>query len=294
MRTGTRRDFLRDSARTLLGGSLVLGAAPIIAACGNSAGSSLPDDVQLVQRFPQNLVAGAVRLPISLASSGGLLTAGGSIATPDELSAHVVRIDGGRNEPIVEGLVARRHDANIATPYWPFRTEIVEPGFYRLVLEGGPSDGAAFQVFARGEIGVPGIGDRLPFFDTPTFDDARGVDPVCTRLPDPCPLHGVTLRDALSLGTPVVLLIGTPAHCSTGTCAPALDALISAARNDRGSATFLHAEVYADSDATTVAPIVTELAMNYEPAVFVTDATGVVTARLDAVFDEVELASVLA
>ncbi len=222
------------------------------------------------------------------------MTVGGSVTTPDELTAHVVRIDGGRDERVVDGLIASRHDANLTTPYWPFRTEIAEPGFYRLVLEGGPSDGAAFQVFARGEIGVPGVGDRLPTFDTPTFDDARGVDPVCTRLPEPCPLHAVTLRDALSRGTPVVLLVGTPAHCSTGTCAPALDALIRASQNDDGSAAFLHAEVYADPDATTVAPIVTALAMNYEPAVFVTDDTGVVTARLDAVFDEVELASVLA
>jgi hypothetical protein len=34
--------------------------------------------------------------------------------------------------------------------------------------------------------------------------------------------------------------------------------------------------------------------MSYEPALFVTDADGVITARLDAVFDEVELSSVLA
>ena len=42
-----------------------------------------------------------------------------------------------------------------------------------------------------------------------------------------------------------------------------------------------------------VAPIVTSLAMTYEPALFVTDANGVVTERLDAVFDEVELESAI-
>ncbi|MFM8906883.1 MAG: hypothetical protein ACKOIZ_04595, partial [Actinomycetota bacterium] len=57
--------------------------------------------------------------------------------------------------------------------------------------------------------------------------------------------------------------------------------------------TFIHAEVYADRDATQVAPVVTALGMNYEPALFVTDSRGVVTARLDAVFDEVELASLI-
>jgi hypothetical protein len=39
--------------------------------------------------------------------------------------------------------------------------------------------------------------------------------------------------------------------------------------------------------------VVTALSMTYEPALFVTDAQGIVTARLDAVFDEVELASAI-
>jgi hypothetical protein len=63
---------------------------------------------------------------------------------------------------------------------------------------------------------------------------------------------------------------------------------------NNNSITYIHAEVYADADATTIAPVVSSLGMTYEPALFVTDADGVITARLDAVFDEVELSSVLA
>ena len=265
-----------------------------LASCGSSGTDvSLPDDVQIVQRFPQNLVAGPIRLPLSLASAGGLLTSGGSVATPDALNARIVRIDGGRNDVVVEDLTASKHDAGLAVPYWPFMTTIEEAGFYRIVLDGGPDDGAAFQVFARGEIDVPGIGDQLEPFDSPTFDDSRGVDPICTRLPEPCPFHDVTLTDALRRGTPVVLLVGTPAHCSTGTCSPALDALIQVAARIGDAHTFIHAEVYQDPNATKVAPIVSALAMSYEPAVFVADENGTVTARLDAVFDEVELESAI-
>lgn len=293
MSTTPRRDFLRDSLRLVLGGSALAVGGATLSSCGRGDPGGLPADVQIVQRFPQNLVVGAVRLPVSLASGGGLITVDGSTSTPDELVARVVRIDGGRDETLVEGLVAPRHDANMTTPYWPFRTEIAEPGFYRLVLEGGPSDGAAFQVFARGDVGVPGVGDRLPTIDTPTPTDARGVEPICTRKPAACPLHDTTLTAALTAGKPVALLVGTPAHCSTGTCSPALDALIDVASRD-DSFTFLHAEVYADPDATRVAPVVDALRMTYEPALFVTDAAGVVVARLDAVFDVVELSSVLA
>ena len=296
---GSRRAFLQESGRVVVAGAASLGIASLLAACGggNSTaknnGVALPDDVQIIQRFPQNLVAGPIRMPISLASGGGLLTTGGAIATPTLLSARIMRIDGERDELVVEDLVAPRHDADLATPYWLFRTAINEPGFYRLILAGGPSDGAAFQVFARNEVAVPGIGDVLPPFDTPTFDNARDVSPLCTRQPEPCPMHEVTLREALALGKPIAYLVGTPAHCSTGTCAPALDALIAARERVGDAFTFIHAEVYSDANATTIAPAVNAVTINFEPALFITDASGVITARLDAVFDAVELQSVI-
>ena len=300
---GSRRAFLQESGRVVVASAASLGIASLLAACGGGNNGTanngtannvaLPDDVQIIQRFPQNLVAGPIRMPISLASGGGLLTTGGVIATPPKLSARIMRIDGERDELVVEDLVAPRHDADLVTPYWLFRTAINEPGFYRLILAGGPSDGAAFQVFARNEVAVPGIGDALPPFDTPTFDNARDVSPLCTRQPEPCPMHEVTLREALALGKPIAYLVGTPAHCSTGTCAPALDALISARERVGDAFTFIHAEVYSDANATTIAPAVNAVSMNFEPALFVTDASGVITARLDAVFDAVELQSVV-
>jgi hypothetical protein len=133
----------------------------------------------------------------------------------------------------------------------------------------------------------------MPPFDTPTFADARGVNPICTRQPEACPLHEVTLREALAARRPVAYLIGTPAHCSTGTCTPALEALITLSERYADQMTFIHAEVYADADATTLAPAVEAARMNYEPALFVVDAAGIIVARLDAVFDGVELDAVL-
>ncbi len=290
----TRRTFIQAGGRLVVAGATSFGVGSLLGACaGTDDGGALPDDVQIVQRFPQNLVVGQQRIPISLASGGGLLTSDGSAMTPAQLSARIMRIDGDRDELVVEDLIAPRHDADLATPYWPFRTSINKPGFYRLILAGGPSDGAAFQVFARGDIAVPSIGDALPPFDTPTINDARGVNPVCTRQPAPCPLHDITLRDALTLGRPIAYLVGTPAHCSTGTCAPALAALVAARQRVGDSFTFIHAEVYADVNATQVAPAVKAVSMNYEPALFVADARGTITSRLDAVFDAVELQTVI-
>jgi hypothetical protein len=129
----------------------------------------------------------------------------------------------------------------------------------------------------------------MPPFDTPTTANPRGVDPICTRTPEPCPLHTLTLTDALALGRPVAYLVGTPAFCSTGTCAPALNGLLAVRERIGDAITFVHADVYTDKTASTVAPAVQALNMTFEPALFLVGADGTVVERLDAVFDEAEI-----
>ncbi|MDA3004238.1 MAG: hypothetical protein O3A62_04110, partial [Actinomycetota bacterium] len=151
-----------------------------------------------------------------------------------------------------------------------------------------------FSVLERDQVLLPKVGDTLPRFDTPTFDNARGVDPICTRLPKPCPFHELTLTEALQLKKPVAYLVGTPAHCSTGTCTPALNQLIGVARTLVDRAVFVHAEVYTDDTATVVAPAVKAFAMTFEPALFIVDANLEIVERLDAVFDTKEITEALA
>ena len=295
----TRRDFLRTGVLFTVGAGSAVGLGSLLAACGGSSNSpeadaGLPADVQIVQRFPQILVPGEVRIPVSLALDGGLLTTSGDVALPAVLTGRIERLDGANFVAYRDSLTAERHDENLATPYWPFRLTIDEPGVYQLILDGGPIEGAAVQVSPRDSIAVPKIGDTIPGLDTPTVADARGVDPLCTRTPEQCALHDTSLRDALALGRPIVYLVGTPAHCSTGTCAPALDALLAMHTEFGDAATFIHAEVYADRAATTPAPAITGFGMTYEPALFVTDASGTIVDRLDAVFDARELRASLA
>jgi hypothetical protein len=295
-----RRD--RFSRRGFLVGAAATG---LLVACGSddagtaspeaagSAGSPPPDGSSaaagtytLVQRFPQNVQEpGTVRLPISLATSDGQLIQDG----PDELGAQVTDIDG---TPLGQPITAQRRDVDPG-PYYAFRTEVTDPGVYYLVVDGGPAAGAAFQIMDAGTVTVPGPGRPLPPFDTPTVADARGVDPICTREPEPCPFHEVTLTEALDAGKPVVYLVGTPAFCQTGTCAPALESIIDVQDQFGDRFTFVHAEVYTDNTATEPAPAVDAAGLTYEPALFVTDASGVVIERLDAVWDRTELVEVL-
>ena len=286
---------LRLGRRELIVGALASG---LLVACGDSGDESNSefedfggndggdeDTYTLVQRFPQGMqVPGELRLPISLSTGLAELVQDG----PDELGARVLDLDG---NPVGEPITARRRDV-VPGPYYDFRPVVETPGFYALVVDGGPEGGANFDVADPATVPVPIPGQPLPPFDTPTFDDPAGVDPVCTLQP-PCPFHEVTLADALAAGGPVAYLVGTPAFCATGTCAPALEAMVDLAPRYDGQVTFVHAEVYTDDTATTVAPAVDAVSMTYEPAVFLTDADGLVVERLDAVWDVTELTDAL-
>ena len=165
----------------------------------------------------------------------------------------------------------------------------MKSGNYALVVSGGPIEGAAFSVLEPDQVAVPGANDSLPGFDTPTFDNNREVKPICTRIPDPCPFHAMTLTEALKLGVPVAYLVGTPAHCETGTCAPALDGLIEVGSRIGDRAVFIHAEVYSDEAATVIAPAVKALNLTFEPVLFIVDANGKIIERFDSVFDSLEI-----
>ena len=284
----SRRQFVTGTLATFgLGGSLSL-----ITACAGSSTATDSELFEIVQRFPQVLVPGSVRIPISLANQAGILGSSSGVELPTELRATLVNSDTG--EVIAEDALAIKHDTNIDPPYWPFRIDIAATGIYTLIIEGGTPDGAGVQIMDPSTVSIPLIGSTLPGFDTPTVSNTRGIDPLCTRNPEPCPLHDITLNEALALGKPIAYLVGTPAHCQTGTCAPALDALLSLREQVGNKITMLHAEIYTDDTATVVAPAVQALNMTYEPALFITDANGVVVERFDAIFDEAEITEAFA
>ena len=293
----SRRTFIAGSLG-VIGATSTVGFSSLLAGCSGGSTSTTTDsvlglsDLQLVQRFPQVLVPGSVRLPFSLANQAGLLTTESGIELPSTLTAKLINAD--TQEVVAESLSADRHDTGLTIPYWPFRVEIDKPGIYTLIVDGGPAEGAAVQVLAATEVLIPLVGSQLPGFDTPTFDDHRGVEPVCTRTPEPCEFHNITLNEAHALKKPIAYLVGTPAHCQTGTCAPALEALINVKKSIGDAMTFLHAEIYTDDKATTVAPAVVALKMEYEPAIYITDASGKIIERFDAIFDADEIKAAIA
>ena len=292
------------SRRQFFALSATIGAGVALAACsgGTSSDSTvvtgdvlegIEGSLQVAKRFsPESIIPGKVRLPISLADKTGVLPTDGAVRLPAELTGTV--IDTVTGDVILKSVNAKRHDENMSVPYWPFIFNIEKEGIYVLTIDVAPDVEVSFQVFNRNDIVMPKIGDPLPPFDTPTIDNARGVDPICTRPEGTCPFHTMTLTDALKSGKPVVYFIGTPAYCTTGTCAPGLDALIDLSKTIGNKAVFVHADVYKDKTATEAAPAIQAYKLSYEPLLYITDAKGVQVDRLDAIFDAKELRETLA
>lgn len=275
------------------------GAMLVVAACGDNSSSgsdksssgsgdasdgAQPDPgttgFTVAQRYPTNtFVPGKVRLPISIADKQSLLTTG-----PAVLNGRV--LDSTNKQ--VATVTAPIHSTGIVIPYWPIVVPIDQPGTFTLRLDGDDGFGAAFQVSDPSTVTVPYVGSLLPPFDTPTVDNHRGVEPYCTLTPNPCPLHEVTLTQALASGSPVGYMVGTPAHCQTGTCAPALEFLVKSHARVGDKIIMVHADVYSDDAATTVAPAISALGLEYEPVLYLVK-NGIVADRVDVIWDQQEL-----
>lgn len=186
----------------------------------------------------------------------------------------------------------------IPVPHFSAAVDLADPGVYlgTSTVDGNPL-GFEFRVGEPSENDLVAIGDPLRPVDTPTTSDARGVDPVCTLLPDPCPFHDLTLTDALGLGTPVVYLVATPAFCQTTICGPVVDLLVDRLAGQDDIAV-VHAEVWKNADVVLTPDGLTDAVLaydlDYEPSQLNAGADGVVRSRLDFAWDADELDEALA
>jgi hypothetical protein len=230
------------------------------------------------------------RLPFFVGAPDGRPTT----AAPAELTFRISR----EGEPVGDPVVVARRADGVPLPFFPLPATFSRPGVHlaRTELDGTPAE-QAFEVSPPSEVALLQPGTVLPAVDTPTTADPRGPGPVCTRTP-PCPLHEVTLAEALGEGRPIALLVGSPRFCPSGLCGPVLDLLLEQT-SSFPRVRFLHAEVYRDdtvaSDPTgaPTSPLVEALGLSFEPSLFLADGRGTVVGRLDNVFDRTELRAAL-
>jgi len=173
-------------------------------------------------------------------------------------------------------------------------------GLYTLSAElEGEAISTQFVVAPIDEVPLVHPGQPMPALDSPTTTNAQGVNPICTRDPV-CRFHELSIADALDAGKPFIVMVSTPAFCSTGICGPTLEILIAEAAT-QPDLNFVHVEVYTDPTQLgavptpdLVAPTLADLGMTFEPSLIAVGEDGIVRARLDASMDRHDVAAALA
>ena len=214
---------------------------------------------------------------------------------PDSITVTAVQNDA----TVLDSLLVEAHRDGMLVPYYPIEMVFADSSPVEFTFD---ADGQEFTSFvdARGSNGdgLVGRGDAMPAVATPLFDNPRGSDPVCTRSPDPCPFHDVSLDDALAAGRQMIVNISTPAFCSNQiACGPGLEVLIDEAPNISSDVAIIHTEVYLAPTATElgdVAPIMAQTGLWFEPALYVVESDGTVAERLDFMWDTTDLRTAIA
>lgn len=281
-----RRSFLSTSAALLF-----------LTACGTS-NELTPQGLGV--RFPDGFRAPSVavtghgpqRFPFVIVANDGLPMTTGA---PEQIAIEVLF---GGETLSVENVAVR--GAGQFTPYYPLTFTPEQPGVYSARTEFTDFD-VEFVVVERGDTPLFQVGDALPPFQTPTMADPAGVNPVCSRSPEPCQFHELTLAEALSNGKPTAMLIATPAWCQTDVCGSNLEWLIELAAS-RSDINVIHAEVYADFDRDVStgqlpiprAPMLEEWDIAFEPSLFIANADGTIIDARHFAFDRAEMDEALA
>lgn len=165
---------------------------------------------------------------------------------------------------------------------------------------GGSTQAASGTLLGGTTVGVgrrseqPVAGDRAISVASPTFENHRGVNPICTRKP-PCSMHDLSLDVALRNGKPTVLIIGTPQFCESRICGPMVDVLDAVKRElPKGSVNFVHVEQYPDdTDAPAkhvLAPAAKAWKLESEPATYFIRPDGMIAERFVGAADQAEVA----
>ena len=147
-----------------------------------------------------------------------------------------------------------------------------------LEVDGGRSVGrGAVPVSAE----VPAaVGSKAKPLATPVATSPAGRKKICTREPA-CPLHAISLDDALAAGRPTVVNFGTPLLCTSQICGPVVDEQMVVADKLGAKASFVHVEIYPSRNTGKPVRALTEYGFSTEPWMLVVDRDGVIRARYE-------------
>jgi hypothetical protein len=168
------------------------------------------------------------------------------------------------------------------TGFYVADVDLPEPGTW---LAAAMVEVATQRAAAQGAIPVSAqvvaqVGSKARSGPTPVADSPSARSRICTREPA-CPMHDISLEEALRSGKPTVLSFATPLLCPSRMCGPVVDEqLLAFQRVGASRANFIHLEIYPQRDPGKPAPLFTGWGFKSEPFVIVIDRDAVIRARL--------------
>lgn len=144
--------------------------------------------------------------------------------------------------------------------------------------------GTQVQVRSDKQDPIPDVGEEPPAVETDTEASAKGnIEAIDTRVP-PSDLHETSFDEVLGK-KPVALLFATPQLCQSRVCGPVVDVALQLRDEYGDQMEFIHQEVYVDNDPQQgLREPLNAFRLPTEPWLFVVDASGTVTARLEGSF----------
>jgi hypothetical protein len=289
----SRREFLRLAGA---GGSAI-GLAALLAACGGDdepAGSAPAGSLQALRADATqlSLLGAQSQLPVGTALyTFGLSTADNRLVTGGTPEVWVAKNETGRAAgpfPSRWFELQAYETTKDRSPRSPLRgfygaeVEFPEPGNW-MVAATIQADGGR----AVGQGGVPvaaevpaAVGSKAKPLATAVATTAAGRKKICTREPA-CPLHEISLDDALEAGRPTVVNFGTPLLCTSQICGPVVDEQMVVADKVGDKVSFVHVEIYPSRDTSKPVRALTEYGFTTEPWLLVVDRDGVIRARYE-------------
>jgi major membrane immunogen (membrane-anchored lipoprotein) len=143
---------------------------------------------------------------------------------------------------------------------------------------------AQVQVNTKQADPIPDVGEQAPRVKTDSLASAKGnVESIDTRVP-PSDMHAHSFDEVVGK-KPVALLFSTPQLCQSRVCGPVTDIALQMKAKYGDRMEFIHQEVYADNDPNKgLREPLKEFRLRTEPWLFIVNAQGKITARLEGSF----------
>ena len=143
---------------------------------------------------------------------------------------------------------------------------------------------AQVQVRTKQADPIPDVGEPAPKVATDTLESVKGNrDLLDTRTP-PSEMHEQSFDQVVG-SKPVALLFATPQLCQSRVCGPVTDVAVQLQAEYGDRMEFIHQEVYVDNDPNAgLRDPLEAFKLPTEPWLFVVDANGRISARLEGSF----------